>query len=349
MVIYSWTHTHRAATKLYHILTHPGTLLKEIQGQSAHSQEQKKQLKSIQQQTEEQDQMEDDPDMLDSTATEMVPVSMLNARTVASMEESLPVDDGMQDGVDDSSDDSITPGQPRRKIDRYRNPFSPTVSSTGEQEDDEGWLGAGEECSEYGETKSNSVRMSSPKTSRSDRRRIPDFSTPSLGPAMDPSQFKDMADNNIPTGSRLSSLSASSVFNTPRLSRSSSPLLRTSNSATSSHETIPAATLTAGVQQHGPSPPSLPHQGLSKVSTNDSLQRDSEPEQLPAPAMADSLWTEQSHIREEYYAPSMSDVSGMVTSTTASFTDISSVAFSESSGHSIPSFTSIPSFDEVIS
>ncbi|KAF9291564.1 hypothetical protein BGZ68_003502 [Mortierella alpina] len=99
--------------------------------------------------------MDDDPDMVNSGATEMVPVSMLNTRSIAAMEESLP-EDGTQDEMDDSSDDSIGPGKLKRKIDRYPNPFGPNVSDMDEQEDDEGWLGSGADCSENGETKSNS-------------------------------------------------------------------------------------------------------------------------------------------------------------------------------------------------
>ncbi|KAG9322695.1 hypothetical protein KVV02_008272 [Mortierella alpina] len=349
MVIYSWTQTHRAATKLYHILTHPSTLLKEIQGQNELSlQQQKKQRKSIQQQTEEQDRLDDDPDMVDSGATEMVPVSMLNTRSIAAMEESLP-EDGTQDEMDDSSDDSVSPGKLKRKIDRYPNPFGPNVSDMDEQEDDEGWLGSGADCSEYGETKSNSVRLTTPKLSQNHNRRIPDFSIPSLGPAMDPGQFE-----GVEPHSHLSTLSAASIFNTPR-SRATSIYSRTSDTAPGDAPvTEPIATQASSNVHDGPSRPASSNQDVSRIPTvpNDHSQLRSSDRCAPhSESMPDSPWAERSHIQEQFLKPSTSNVSSILTSSSssASFTDASSVAFSISSRDSVPSFVSAPSVNEVIS
>ncbi|KAF9573686.1 hypothetical protein EC968_008202 [Mortierella alpina] len=347
MVIYSWTQTHRAATKLYHILTHPSTLLKEIQGQNEQAlQQQKKQRKSIQQQTEEQDRLEDDPDMVDSSATEMVPVSMLNTRSIAAMEESLP-EDGTQDEMDNSSDDSVSPGKLKRKIDRYPNPFGPNVSDMDEPEDDEGWLGAGADCSEYGETKSNSVRLTTPKLSQAHNRRLPDFSTPSLGPAMDPGQFESSESH-----SHLSTLSAASIFNTPR-SRATSTHSRTSDSTPADAPVKESIVAPSSVHDRS-SQPVLSSEDVSTMSTvpKDHSQDCCSDRYAPRSGVVlDSPWAERSHIQEQFLTPSTSNVSSILasSSSSASFTDASSVAFSISSRDSVSSFVSAPSVNEVIS
>jgi len=349
MVIYSWTQTHRAATKLYHILTHPSTLLKEIQGQNEQAlQQQKKQRKSIQQQTEEQDRMEDDPDMVDSGATEMMPVSMLNTRSIAAMEESLP-EGGTQDEMDDSSDDSVAPGKLKRKIDRYPNPFGPNVSDMDEQEDDEGWLGSGAECSEDGKTKSNSVRLTTPKLSQNHNRRIPDFSIPSLGPAMDPGQFE-----NTDPPSHFSTISAASIFNTPR-SRATSTYSRTSD-VTPAHAPVtePIATPVLSNVDSEPSRRVSLDKDASRMpaAPNDhSLTCSSDRYAPHSDTMPNSPWAERSHIQEQFLTPLTSNVSSILasSSSSSSFTDASSVAFSISSRDSVSSFVSAPSVNEVVS
>ncbi|KAG0333887.1 hypothetical protein BG000_008804 [Podila horticola] len=231
MMIYSWTHTQRTATRLYHILAKPSTLLKELRSGELLHQQPKKQRKSIQQMTEEQDMMEDDPDMTSESATEMMPVSMLNTRKVLDNDDTLfsesrnsvSGDGGDMEGLMNENDDG-TPRKPKRRIDRYSNPFGPNV--TDELEDDEGWLGRGEVCSEWGETKTNSVRLTS--TARllatANHRRQVDFSTPtSLGAAMDPRQF-DMDDTPANT-------SPSSSFSlSPTMSSSGSSFTSTSES-----------------------------------------------------------------------------------------------------------------------
>ncbi|KAG0354636.1 hypothetical protein BG005_006326 [Podila minutissima] len=211
MMIYSWTHTQRTATRLYHILAKPSTLLKELRSGELLQQQPKKQRKSIQQMTEEQDMMEDDPDMTSESATEMMPVSMLNTRKALENDDTLfsesrnsaSGDGGGMEGLMNENDDG-TPRKPKRRIDQYSNPFGPNI--TDELEDDEGWLGRGEACSEWGETKTNSVRLTS--TARllatANHRRQVDFSTPtSLGAAMDPRQFEmdDTPANTSPSSS----------------------------------------------------------------------------------------------------------------------------------------------------
>ncbi|KAG0057635.1 hypothetical protein BGZ83_007008 [Gryganskiella cystojenkinii] len=214
MMLYSWTQTAQTATRLFHILTtQPSNLLKEIQGQNEQallSQQRRQPRKSIQQLTEEEDRMEDDPDMINGTATEMVSVSMMNTRTVAGMAESLSEQDTeMQD----------RPGI--RKIEQYQNPFAPAIAGTDEQEDDEGWLGRGDLRSESGATKSNSVRLTSTKLTV--ERALPNFNhrPSSLGAAMDPHQFETRDRDSIlldyePSSRPLrTSLSTpSSIFNT---------------------------------------------------------------------------------------------------------------------------------------
>ncbi|KAI7819228.1 hypothetical protein BC939DRAFT_479743 [Gamsiella multidivaricata] len=212
MMIYNWTHIQRPSSRLYHILTRPVAFLKGIRepNDQALVHQPKRSHKSMQQLTEEQDRLEDDPDMLNG-ATEMVPVTMLNIRSAASMEESRPED---PDAHKESSDDELnTPRKPRRQIDQYPNPFGPGVSSDDELEDDEGWLGRGEDRSEEGHTKSNSVRLTTPTISHKFSRQMPDFPTPSLGPAMDPRQFESGEDARA--GSSRSSVYAASLFNKP--------------------------------------------------------------------------------------------------------------------------------------
>ncbi|KAF9021850.1 hypothetical protein BGZ52_001408 [Haplosporangium bisporale] len=227
MMIYNWTHT-QTATRLYHILAKPSTLLKELRSGEL-LQQPKKQRKSIQQMTEEQDMMEDDPDMTSETATEMMPVSMLNARKVLENDDTTFFEsrnssgEGSMEGLVNENDDG-TPRKPKRRIEQYSNPFGPNI--TDELEDDEGWLGRGETCSEWGETKTNSVRLTS--TARllatANHRRQVDFSTPtSLGAAMDPRQF-DMDDTPANT-------SPSSSFSlSPTMSSSGSSFTSTSES-----------------------------------------------------------------------------------------------------------------------
>jgi len=229
MMIYSWTHTQRTATRLYHILAKPSTLLKELRNGELLHQQPKKQRKSIQQMTEEQDMIEDDPDMTSESATEMMPVSMLNTRKVLENDDTLFSEsrnssgEGGMEGLMNENDDG-TPRKPKRRIEQYGNPFGPNI--TDEPEDDEGWLGRGEACSEWGETKTNSVRLTS--TARllatANHRRQVDFSTPtSLGAAMDPRQF-DMDDTPANT-------SPSSSFSlSPTMSSSGSSFTSTSES-----------------------------------------------------------------------------------------------------------------------
>ncbi|KAF9961774.1 hypothetical protein BGZ72_002013 [Mortierella alpina] len=323
-------------------------LLKEIQGQNEQAlQQQRKQRKSIQEQTEEQDRLDDDPDMEDGGATEMVPVSMLNTRSIAAMEESLP-EDGTQDELDDSSDDSVSPGKLKRKIDRYPNPFGPNVSDMDEQEDDEGWLGSGADCSEYGETKSNSVRLTTPKLSQNHSRRIPDFSIPSLGPAMDPGQFESAEPH-----SSLPTLTATSIFNTPR-SRATSTYSRTSDTNPTDAVAEPVITPALVNVRDGPSRPDLSSQDVSripKVPTEYSQSRNSDQNAPNFDVMPDTPWAERSHIKEQFLTPSTSNVSSILasSSSSASFTDASSVAFSISSQDSVSSFVSAPSLNEAVS
>ncbi|KAG0335593.1 hypothetical protein BG004_008394 [Podila humilis] len=249
MMVYSWSHnTRETATRLYHILAQPSTLFKELSGATAIvassgtnrdlliKQQQQQPRKSIQQMTEEQDRMDDDPDM--TRATELVPVSMSNTRKTLlnddsnrkkirrrrkrielaggrrqggdrggrgggrSYEDSF--DDEEEGGDDDEQEEdndgsmdidghSTGPKKPKRRMERYSNPFGSNTSNTEALEDDEGWLGRGEECSEWGQTKSNSVRLVSTARmlSTTNHRRQVDYSTPtsSLGQAMYPQQY----------------------------------------------------------------------------------------------------------------------------------------------------------------
>ncbi|KAF9914736.1 hypothetical protein BX616_007664 [Lobosporangium transversale] len=222
MMIYNWAHTQGTATRLYHILSKPITLIKEIRGQNEKAliqREKKFEVKGIHQITEELDMMEADPDMVNS-ATEMVPVSMMNVHSASIMKESLRqgMDDNDTQTTDSSDDnDAVTSRQPKRQINKYPNPFGSGVSSSDELEDDEGWFGRGEDRSKTGQTKTNSVRLTSPKLlhHHQHNRRIPDFATSSLGRAMDHRQFErgeDMRDQP----SCSSPLNVSTIFNTSR-------------------------------------------------------------------------------------------------------------------------------------
>ncbi|KAF9434128.1 hypothetical protein BGZ76_008515 [Entomortierella beljakovae] len=216
MMIYNWTHTQQSTTtRLFHILTNPTSFVKGINSQNdlARIQQYKEQRKSIQQMTDEQDKLEDDPDML-TNATEMVPVSMMNIKNINLMRDSLP-EPGLQgmdiDSSDDVSDDNIAiPGNPRRRIHNYRNPFGTGVDSDVELEDDEGWFGRGEGHSEDGQTKTNSVMLTS--TSQIPPRKPSELHNSSLGLAMDPRQFE----NDIAKITNPISHSTPSLFNTPR-------------------------------------------------------------------------------------------------------------------------------------
>jgi len=212
MMIYSWKQTQQTAWRFYHILSKPSSLLQAIRGQDDLAPVQsRKQRKSIQQLTDEADRLEEDLDILDG-ATEMVPVSMMNSRGTATMEESLPEHPGIPGTHGHLNDGDSTTRKPNRQIEQYHNPFIPSVPSEDEQEDDEEWSES--------EEKTNSVRLTSRKLSYATGRRIPDF-TSSLGPAMDPRQFR---------GDESSSSSVSSLFSTPTSTTSGQPLSRLSRS-----------------------------------------------------------------------------------------------------------------------
>ncbi|KAG0082705.1 hypothetical protein BGZ93_009724 [Podila epicladia] len=313
MMIYSWTHTQRTATRLYHILTKPSTLLKELRSGELLQQLPKKQPKSIQQMTEEQDMMEDDPDMTSESATEMVPVTMLNTRKALENDDilfsesrnSASGDGGDMEGFMNENDDG-TPRKPKRRIDQYSNPFGPNI--TDELEDDEGWLGRGEACSEWGETKTNSVRLTS--TARllatANRRRQVDFSTPtSLGAAMDPRQFEmdDTPANTSPSSSfslspTMSSSGSSftstteSLFNSSTgttFSRPSSAAARARYSASAQPLTSSTAIATSAAMSTSLStPPSSGEQERQPSGTS-----------TPSPSKDEALDSEEDEDEEE--------------------------------------------------
>ncbi|KAF9133490.1 hypothetical protein BGW39_009680 [Mortierella sp. 14UC] len=382
MMIYSWTHTQKAATRLYHILTAPSSLLQHIQDQNDQiHQQQKKQRKSIQQLTEEQDRMEDDPDMRFGAVTEMVPVSMMNTRSVASMaDESLPSSQ-TQDPLelpmlrgDDLNEDSTLPRKPKRRIESYSNPFAPTDSDTEPQEDDEGWLGRGEDCSEDGVTKTNSVRLTSPTFSHTFRGRIPEFATSSLGPAMDPRQFEsDSYNNNTSRSAALPvpAFSTSSLFDRSTgvtFDRPSSRASVSSQSSASNYFTPPSSmvspapsansnrTLVSSQNHRQGKAPSLwqqdtttvPQEDEHLVSAASSIYHD-----LPSDDDG-SPWSEHSSYRE-HHQPAALQFPTVVRSSTASFTDVSSIVISSSPPTIIPpaislsSSASIRSFEAAIS
>ncbi|KAF9113605.1 hypothetical protein BGX27_001195 [Mortierella sp. AM989] len=345
MMIYSWTHTQQTATHLYHILTKPSTFLKEIRSQNDQTQLQqyKRQRKSIQQMTEEQDMMEDDPDMLNN-ATEMISVNMMNTRSVASMEESLPDDPQEQEAHGDSSDDDLTiPGKPRRKIDKYTNPFGTGVNSEDELEDDEGWLGMGEERSEDGYTKTNSVLLTSTALSDSLSRRAPEFPSSSLGLAMDPRQFENEA--NIPS----TSFPKPSLFNTPRSAIIGNPSTKTSqtiystNAGVNSSLTITSSTISRGMEHQ--------HQQQLNVATVEPKYDQNDSNSMPShlqsyPSLLESPWSESSgepHDSDSQLR-SLSRFSETLFSTTATAGDLSSTAISTGTfGYSMRSSSPLPS------
>ncbi|KAF8927130.1 hypothetical protein EDD21DRAFT_415726 [Dissophora ornata] len=343
MMIYSWTHTQQTATRILNILTKPSTFLKEIQGQNDQAlvPQEMKHRKSIQQMTEEQDMEEDDPDMLNG-ATEMMPVSMMNIRSVATMEESLPEDPEAQSVQGDSSDDeSITPGKPRRRIDQYSNPFGTGVSSEDDPED--------EEEEEDGHSKTNSVRLTSQKLSQ---RRIPDFSTSALGPAMDPRQYESGDDARSTTAPSISSFSTGSLFNTPRnatLNRPASTYSRTSYS--SEADFLSPSTISNSTAMS-------PHSGRQSPAFQISRASSPRPQEI-LPETQDGVKesaVEQDHHRRELslMESSRSDHlrvrENTVLSTSATFTEFAPTVFSTSaSGHSISSSSSILSFEEAAS
>ncbi|KAF9583010.1 hypothetical protein BGW38_010437 [Lunasporangiospora selenospora] len=267
-MIYSITHTRRTATRLYHLLSQPGEILKEIQVYVRlhsllsqhhvplqHSKLQHHQGKSIQQLTEEQDCDEDDPDMMNGTATEMVLVSMLNTRSCDRMQE-RPSPDwtdhayescGDNDGIRDPDFSTATADNDpsRRRIDLYPNPFGTNVGYDYAPEDDEDWLGRGEHRSEEGATRSNSVRMTSPRFSTSYYSRIPEFSTApsSLGPAMDPRQFENdvaVTGAGVSAGGQENHWPSSSIFDIPRGTRLQPTSLFDSSRASSFRSSSPA-------------------------------------------------------------------------------------------------------------
>ncbi|KAF9101499.1 hypothetical protein BGX29_005544 [Mortierella sp. GBA35] len=381
MMIYSWTHTQKTATRIYHILTKPSSLLHHIQGQNDQVyQQQKKQRKSIQQITEEQDRMEDDPDMRFGTVTEMVPVSMMNTRSVGSMmgEEEFSLSSHTQDPLEssflgDSTEDSALPRKPKRRIESYSNPFGPTVSNMDEQEDDEGWFGRGEECSEDGVTKTNSVRLTSPMFSHSVRGRIPEFTTSSLGPAMDPRQFE--SENNSRSGELpVPSFSTSSIFNRSTgvtFDRPSSRASVVSQSTVSNYVTPPSSMVSPApsansnrtlVSSHMQRHDHDKARSLWQQDTTTVLRED---EDLSSPASSiyhdlpseedDSPWSEHSSYREHHQATAL-QIPSIVRSSAASLSDASSIGISSSprtsfipSAIPIASSASVHSVEAVIS
>ncbi|KAF8946369.1 hypothetical protein BGZ47_000709 [Haplosporangium gracile] len=362
MMIYSWTHTQKTATRLYHILTKPSSLLQHIQGQNDQVHH-KKQRKSIQQITEEQDRMEDDPDMRLGAVTEMVPVSMMNTRSVAFMadEALLP---SSQDPMelspssllgDDFTEDSALPRKPKRRIESYSNPFAPSVNDMDPQEDDEGWLGMGEECSVDGVTKTNSVRLTSPTFSQASRGRIPEFSTSSLGPAMDPRQFEN---ESSPRSGELPvpSFSTSSVFNRSTgvtFDRPSSRASVNSQSTASNYATPPSLMVSpvpsansnrTFVSSQTPRQDKVPSLWQQQDTTTTTESQDEEEDDehiaseassiyhdLPSDEDHSSVWSDQSSSYREHHQAAAIQFPTMVRSSTASFPDASSIVISSSS------------------
>ncbi|KAK3818001.1 MAG: hypothetical protein JOS17DRAFT_778310 [Linnemannia elongata] len=359
MMIYSWTHTQKTATRLYHILTKPSTLLHHIQGQNDQVHH-KKQRKSIQQITDEQDRMEDDPDMRFGAATEMVPVSMMNTRSTASMaDEALPLSsqDPMQLSSssllgDDFTDDSALPRKPKRRIESYSNPFAPPVNDMEPQEDDEGWLGMGEECSVDGVTKTNSVRLTSPTFPQAFRGRIPEFTTSSLGPAMDPHQFES---ESSPRSDALPipSFSTNSIFNRSTgvtFDRPSSRASINSQSTVSNYVTPPSSMVSPApsansnrtlVTSQTPRQDKIPsHWQQQGISTTTEPQEEEEEEEeegnehlvsaassiyhdLPSDEDHSSVWSDQSSSYREHHQAATIQFPTIVRSSTA-FADASS-------------------------
>ncbi|KAI1317394.1 hypothetical protein EDD11_008458 [Mortierella claussenii] len=366
MMIYSWTHTQRTTSRLYHILTKPSTLLKDMReqdGWAAVHQQKKQRVKSIQQMTEEQDRMEDISDVT-CGATELVPVSMINTRSVATMEESLPEDpqDLELRTCESSDEDSTTPRRPRRRIDKYPNPFGTGVSSSDEMEDDEGWFGRGEDRSEDGHRRTNSVRLASPRMAPRYSRRMPDFGTPSLGPAMDPRQFESGEDTR--TGSLVSSLSTPSPFDTSRAATFNNPspsISRISHSTgsgahiSSSSSTISSAASFHTVEQFLPSHDTQfdswkPHDRSAAVKDND---RDSYARSnyvRHSSSFVELPWSEPRTQPSAFDTQSVSSMPDVIMSTSAAFTEIAPTIITvSSSGHSIAPLTGTRSLEQAIS
>ncbi|KAK5822962.1 hypothetical protein F5H01DRAFT_411157 [Linnemannia elongata] len=354
MMIYSWTHTQKTATRLYHILTKPSVLLQHIQGQNDQVHH-KKQRKSIQQITEEQDRMEDDPDMHFGVATEMMPVSMMNTRSVASMADEAPPPSSSQDPMelspssllgDDFTEDSALPRKPKRRIESYSNPFAPTVNDLEPQEDDEGWLGMGEESSVDGVTKTNSVRLTTPTFPQVTRGRIPEFTTSSLGPAMDPRQFES---EPTPRSDALPipSFSTNSIFNRSTgvtFDRPSSRASINSQSTASNYVTPPSSMVSPApsansnrtlVSSQTPRQDKLPshwHQQDTTTTTEPQEDEDEDEEEeassiyhdLPSDEDHSSVWSDHSSSYREHHQAAAIRFPTIVRSSTASYTDASS-------------------------
>lgn len=359
MMIYSWTHTQKTATRLYHILTKPSALLHHIQGQNDQVHH-KKQRKSLQQITDEQDRMEDDPDMRFGAVTEMVPVSMMNTRSVASMaDEALPPSSS-QDPMalssssllgDDFTEESALPRKPKRRIESYSNPFAPPVNDMDPQEDDEGWLGMGEECSVDGVTKTNSVRLTAPTFPQGFRGRIPEFTASSLGPAMDPHQFESESSarsDALP----IPSFSTNSIFNRSTgvtFDRPSSRASINSQSTASNYVTPPSSMVSPApsansnrtlVSSQTPRQDKvLSHwQQQDTTTTTEPHEEDEEEEghehlisaassiyhDLPSDEDHSSIWSDHSSSYREHHLAATIQFPTIVRSSTASFADASS-------------------------
>ncbi|KAF9999185.1 hypothetical protein BGZ80_011379 [Entomortierella chlamydospora] len=347
MMIYSWTRTQQTTAHLYHFFSKPVAVLKGIKGQNDQTQLQqyKRQRKSIQQMTEEQDMMEDDPDMLN--ATEMIPVNMMNTRSVASMEESLPDDPQEQDVYGYSSDDDPTiPRKPKRRI--YTNPFGSGVTSEDELEDDEGW---------YGHTKSNSVLLTSTKLSHSLSKSSSEPPTSSLGPAMDPRQFES---EGARTDTLQTSFPTPSLFNTPRSVTKASRTMYSADPGTSSSLTTSAASETSrdAIEQQQQQPlglhtdPNVAREELWSESSNNLTPQPQSILIIPDNALSTSTTTLNlsstaiSTANSVYVTPSSSPaVSSSSLSSSSSSSSSSFLSPSPSPSRSPPSPSSIQSFD----
>ncbi|KAG0310144.1 hypothetical protein BGZ99_000637 [Dissophora globulifera] len=383
MMIYSWTHTQRTATRLLHILSKPTSFLRDVQDQNEQALilQQKKQRRSVQQITEEQDRLEDDPNM--TGATELMPVSMMNTRSVATMEESLPEDPEAQSVLADTSDDedSSLPRKPKRRMDRYSNPFGTGVSSDDELEDDEGWFGRGDERSENGHHKTDSVLLTTPakltlhmnrnsNNNNNNNNKIPDFPISSLGAAMDPHQFEnssrdhhhnvDNSNNITRSSSSLSTFSTSSLFNTPRnvnLNRSTSSSTFANRSLSHPTDARPQSTLSVSTSAafsarssdgRPSSPPSptmseTPHASLSKSSFQDTTRA------FKHHDAAEARQESPSQFDSLPVDSPWADGHGVL-STSATFAEFASTVINTStSGHSITSSSTISSFNGAVS
>ena len=302
--------------------------------------------------------MEDDPDMRFGAVTEMVPVSMMNTRSVASMaDEALPP--SSQDPMelssssqlgDDFTEDSALPRKPKRRIESYPNPFAPTVNDMDPLEDDEGWLGMGEECSVDGVTKTNSVRLTSSTFPQAFRGRIPDFTTSSLGPAMDPRQFEN---ESSPRSDALPipSFSTNSIFNRSTgvtFDRPSSRASINSQSTASNYVTPPSSMVSPApsansnrtfMSSQTPRQDKISsHWQQQDTTTTTEPQEDDEEEghehlisaassiyhDLPSDEDHSWVWSDQSSSYREHHQAAAIQFPTTVRSSTASFTDASS-------------------------